>query len=88
MILAVLIMSWYRRQRLLMILAILHSAIWVSVFLIDWHGMRFGLADGFEGNAQTFRVLTELEVLGPGTLSRPGVSTVAGRLLSGGGNPA
>ena len=28
--------------------------------------MRFGLADGFEGNAQTVRVLTELEVLGPG----------------------
>jgi dGTPase len=27
---------------------------------------RFGLADGFEGIAQTFRVLTELEVLGPG----------------------
>jgi hypothetical protein len=36
MILEVLIMSWYRRQRLLMILAILRSAIWVSGFLIDW----------------------------------------------------
>ena len=27
---------------------------------------RFGLSDGFEGNAQTFRTLTEVEVNGPG----------------------
>ena len=27
---------------------------------------RFGLADGFQGNAQTFRILTELDVIGSG----------------------
>ena len=36
--LGVLIMLWYRRQLLLMILAILRLAIWVSAFLIDWRG--------------------------------------------------
>ena len=27
---------------------------------------RFGLSDGFEGNAQTFRILTETGGAGPG----------------------
>ncbi len=42
---------------------------------------RFGLADGFEGNAQTFRVLTELEVHGPGDEGLNLTNAVRGSVL-------
>ncbi len=41
------------------------SAIWGSRYSTAFARHRYGLADGFEGNAQTFRIVTTTEVGGP-----------------------
>jgi dGTPase len=42
---------------------------------------RFGLADGFEGNAQTFRVITEIEVHGPSDVGLNLIAAVRAAVL-------
>ena len=55
---------WCRRRPARTTSATRRSATSASGSWTGSRGPRFGLADGFEGNAQTFRIMTELDVHG------------------------